>query len=220
MLFTKSALVLFSSSSLLVSAWQIHSTSDTNPREYRASGSGTSSCLNRNHKRDDPLRFDRENSNCCLRVYKEVDCNVGQDGENRRSICRDFRQDIDFHFRSFFVDCDGRGINNPTLPSNGNYQPQYDNNQPYNNQPYNNQPYNNQPYNNQPYNNQPYNNQPYNNQPYNNQPYNNQPYNNQPYNNQPQYNSGPCRPGDRCYVKAEEATASNNAEAAKESETT
>jgi len=218
MLFTRSTLLLLSSS-LLSAAWEIHSISEAQPVDHRNIGYGTSDCINRNHKRDGKLRFSREGSNCCLHIYKEVDCNLGQYDENKRSICRDYNRDIDFHFRSYYVDCEGRGINNPTPPSQagnnyGNGQPSYGNNQPpsgYTPQPWGNNnppPYNGNPpqYSNPPPpqygNNQPQygNNQPqYGNNP---PPYSNNP---QPYNPQGPYS--PCRPGDRCYVKAENATA-------------
>jgi len=224
MLFTKPALFLLSSITL-ISAWEIYSESDVNPREHRNSGRGTSDCINRNHKREDKLKFSREGSSCCLYVYKEPDCNSN---ENKLSLCRDFNSDIDFHFRSYYVDCDGRGVNNPTPPTGGSYAnapppysytpqpwtsslpyppPSYGSNPP----PYGNSP---QPYNNGP---QPYVNSP---QPYNNGP---QPYVNSPppypnnippsYNPQPPYQpvSTSCRPGDRCYVKDEEAETTSSA---------
>jgi len=204
MFFTKAAVVLLSSTTL-ISAWEIYSNSDVTPREHRNYGRGTSDCVNRNHKKEDTLKFNREGTSCCLYLYKEVDCNAN---ENKLSLCRDYNKDIDFHFRSYYVDCDGRGINNPTPPStvsSSSYSPPYSNNpQPYSNnpQPYSSNPapynYNPQPYVNSP---QPYNNAP---QPYVNSP---QPYSSQPYNPQDPYRPNvACRPGDRCYVKEEAET--------------
>jgi len=176
MLFTKAALVFFSSVTL-IAAWDVTSTGEAgSPREHHTSGRGTSQCINRNHRKDDKLKFSRDGSSCCIHLYKEGDCNLSSSNDKGESLCRDVKnKDIDFHFRSYYVDCDNRGINNPTPMQVGEIYTPYNNGPP----PYQ---YNQPP----PYGNQP---PPY---PYNQPP----PYNNGPPLPYPPYNprEGPYRP--------------------------
>jgi hypothetical protein len=178
---------------IIVASWDIRMQNGP-----RLDGSRSYGCQNLENQRGDKLKWrasdgTQNGPRCCLYVYKREGCD-----SDSRGFCRDYNDELDFHFRSFEVDCDGRRT--------GGYQgsgpaPYYPSSSPYYNGPtttyYNPPP---QPY--QTYNNPPPN-QPYNSWGPYGPPY---PNDNRPYN---------CRPGDRCYVDKEAADTKEQTETSK-----
>jgi hypothetical protein len=117
--------LLVSLSASLITAWEFKS------NDNRQSGSRTQGCQSLDHPRGDKLKWHpyegtQNGAKCCLYVYKREGC----DGDSR-GMCRDHNDDLDFHFRSFEIDCDGRktGGNQGSPPPNSN-SPQYDSYRP------------------------------------------------------------------------------------------
>jgi hypothetical protein len=97
-----SSAIILSLSIALTTAWEFKS------NDNRLSGSGTRGCQLLDHPRGDKLKWypsdgTSSGSRCCLYVYKREGC----EGDSR-GLCRDHNDNLEFHFRSFEINCDGR----------------------------------------------------------------------------------------------------------------
>jgi hypothetical protein len=124
MYFTKISLLALSAS--LISSWEIKS------EDRRVGGPWSQGCREFENKRGDrlkwhPTRDTDGGAKCCLYIYKKEQCT-----DNSQGICRSFDDSLDFHFRSYRVECDdstSRGPynnNGPPPPPYEPYRPPYD----------------------------------------------------------------------------------------------
>jgi len=111
--------ILLALSPSLIAAWELTASGT------RLAGSRTYGCEAINSERGEKLKWHpyegtQSGSRCCLYVYKRERC----DGDSM-GFCRDHNDELDFHFRSFEIDCDGRKTGGYQGSPASSYEPYY-----------------------------------------------------------------------------------------------